>query len=212
MLGVVYTAENQRNGKCYVGQTRQSLAHRWKKHIEVAQRQPNTLFTRAIRKHGPQAFFVTAVAECETKAELDRKETLFIIALRAADPKFGYNCTFGGDGVTATDEVKAKLRAKFLGRAIPQEQRDRISATLKGNTNKTGKKISESARASLRALTGERASMFGRKHNQESKKRTSEKMLGNKNRLGLKNSPEHRQAISDGWARRRKRLAQEKLS
>ena len=64
------------NGKIYVGQTRRSVAERFKEHCHA-----NSAIGKAIRKHGVEKFMCEVIAVCETKEELAAKEMFKIFSL-----------------------------------------------------------------------------------------------------------------------------------
>jgi len=71
--------------KIYVGQTMRTLEQRFAEHAKA-----DSLLGNAIRKYGAENFSIEILTECETKAELDDKERLYIEKLNYKHPH-GYN-------------------------------------------------------------------------------------------------------------------------
>ena len=91
----IYRIQNTRTGRAYFGQTSQGLAVRWQQHIKGSRRS-RTKIGRSIYKHGPDAFCVSLVCVCHSKAEADLTERMLISANRTIES--GYNLTKGGEG------------------------------------------------------------------------------------------------------------------
>jgi len=64
------------NGKFYIGQTIHGVDFRFQRHIDDAtgKRHLNTHFGRAIRKYGPEHFYVEEIDTAYSQEELTRKE------------------------------------------------------------------------------------------------------------------------------------------
>lgn len=98
------------NGKCYIGQTKKTLAQRKKKHEQNAfhknkqgEYTDNYPFYRAMRKYGKDSIIWTILEECTTKEELDEKEKYWIEYYRSYagfSDSNGYNATLGGDSAS----------------------------------------------------------------------------------------------------------------
>lgn len=113
---VIYKIENKKNGKCYIGQTIQSLAHRMYEHKNRANKQPDRSHKlyMAIRKHGIESFSWEVIHVCSSLEELNRMEIEYIGKFNSFN--HGYNMTVGGDSVS--DETREKLRNINLGRKV----------------------------------------------------------------------------------------------
>jgi len=105
----------KRNGKRYIGQTRR-FRWRMKEHqrsgrLEKPKRRECAILSRAIQKHGWDAFEVTILERDLTKAQLDERETALIAEHGTMKPN-GYNCAVGGNADPwLVPEVAAHLRA-----------------------------------------------------------------------------------------------------
>jgi hypothetical protein len=100
------------NGKIYVGQTKLNPPRkRWLWHIYASkQTARNYHFVNAIRRYGSKFFTFQVIGGVKTKEEANRAETLYILLFNSYKKEFGYNSTFGGEGVIHTEKTKQKLR------------------------------------------------------------------------------------------------------
>lgn len=95
----VYLITNTVNGKRYVGQTCKVPMVRWEEHVRAATiKKASLLFSRAIRKHSPESFVLTVLAEGLTRDQADQEEIRHIKDLQTTDKNFGYNTALGGRG------------------------------------------------------------------------------------------------------------------
>ena len=153
---IIYIVHCKISEKYYVGQTRRSLPVRWYMHVHEAantkHKAHRSHFHAAIRKYGADAFESAVVIDrIVTQNQLNELETLWIWALKANDPAFGYNLGIGGEGVTLTSEVREKMRVAKLGktwnvgRKRSSESRAKMSASHRGKTlsAETCKKLSK---------------------------------------------------------------------
>jgi group I intron endonuclease len=142
-MTTIYKYTNRVNGKVYVGKTEYELKHRHFGHISKAMAGINTLFARAIRKYGMCSFDVEVLA---TVSDLGGfVEMLFIGALKANQPSYGYNLTDGGEGSVGfrhSEKSKESIRAKMRGRSVTDEFRRTVGRLKEGNTNSLGIKRS----------------------------------------------------------------------
>ena len=148
---IIYKATNAINGKCYIGQTRHSLAHRKRVHLLKARQGLNTHFYQAIRKYGAEAFKWEVLCTASDKATLNELETFYITKFDSI--KHGYNMVDGGDNnvmdiehvKTKHDEVmqSAEVRKKISDsmkqyrkeHPFTAEHRQKLSERAKGNHN-----------------------------------------------------------------------------
>lgn len=139
----VYIAENAINGKSYIGVTgRKTIAKRAYEHGWFARSGKNTVFAKAIRKYGIEAFRFSALGEYATYAEALDAERAFIERLKP-----DYNTAAGGRGPMNTkwsDERreravkgmraawnstrKAHMSAMWKGRPLTEETKEKIRA------------------------------------------------------------------------------------
>ena len=100
MMGI-YKFENQKNGKCYIGQSVALEARYWshfRNHQNSNLRDYNTKFYRALRKYGFECFTYSILEQSDyfSKEELNEKEKYWIEYFDSFNN--GYNATAGGDG------------------------------------------------------------------------------------------------------------------
>ena len=109
MCSGIYMIKNMINGKVYIGQA-VNIERRWNEHISElnGNRHINTHLQRAWNKYGADNFIFNIVEECP-KDELNDREIYYIAKYKAHNMKYGYNKTYGGDGLKATDEIRAKM-------------------------------------------------------------------------------------------------------
>lgn len=88
-VGRLYLILNKVTGKCYVGQTRGTLSHRWSQHRCDAARDSPCLIHRSIRKHGLDNFDFQQLCTCPLE-DLDDMEAMFIEMYDSLVPA-GYN-------------------------------------------------------------------------------------------------------------------------
>lgn len=163
----VYKHTNLKNGKVYIGITRQKPSRRW--HGGNGYRdQP--LFWNAIQKYGWDGFSHEILLQGLSETDAYAKEQEYIEQYKSTDREHGYNIAGGGiDSARFTTEYREKLREankkrppmsvetrlkislSRQGRKMPpltEEQRKKLSASLKGRTFSPEhcRKISESKR------------------------------------------------------------------
>lgn len=226
----IYLLTNTVNGKCYVGQTTQSVEARWKQHCRDARRSNFRcrLLSKAIRKHGASAFSLSVLVTVTTQAELDRQERTAVVALGTLAPA-GYNLHAGGRGVGSLHpETKARLRAAAKGRPgrpLTVAQRKALRAAnigrkaspetrLKLSLARKGKPLPEEVRARMRSASRKpftpehrsriAASLSGRQKSDAHRAALSVAMGG---RVVGPLSPAHREKLKQArinwWAKRR---------
>lgn len=129
----VYRIFNLRNGKSYIGQSR-DLRHRYNEHVNLLRKGKDgcSILNKAWAKYGEENFGYEVLCYC-SEEELDDKERFFIAEYDSL--KNGYNCTEGGGGISGyhhTPEAKRKIGDAFRGRVIPEEFRRLSSERQKG--------------------------------------------------------------------------------
>lgn len=138
----IYIIINKINEKFYIGKTVDSISQRFHEHINDAlTNRLDTRFARAIRKYGPDNFYVELLDIAYTKEELSQKEKYWIKFLDAIQE--GYNSSEGGEGgntyVGKTElemsEIKAKIRASKIGDKNPN------SVSIKCKSISTGQEL-----------------------------------------------------------------------
>ena len=119
--GKIYKYTNLLNGMIYIGQTKQTLEQRDKKHLQ--QLNDNTYFHRAIQKYGRENFSLELIEENIPYAQLDDKERFYINKFDSFyTTGKGYNLTQGGQWSSGTqiltnsqaDEIKFLIKNSLL--------------------------------------------------------------------------------------------------
>lgn len=106
-MGCVYVASNINNGRMYIGKTTRNLEKRKREHIKSSEMGSELYFHKALRKYSLDNFEWSVLFESGDDAKLCSVEKKYIEFYGTASPN-GYNLTFGGDGVIATEEVRLK--------------------------------------------------------------------------------------------------------
>ncbi len=197
-----------KNGKCYLGITRRTLARRVREHLadyRYGDRAKGALY-RAIAKYGEDAFEASCLVIGNDWDYMCALECAAIIRLNTRVPN-GYNVTEGGEGIIGyqyTDEQRAAMSirqkgikrgpSKLRGRKIPETQRLRIIAAV------TGRACSEETRRKISEANKKWKRQKGRICSEETRRRISEAQKGKVV------SEETRQNIKEGLRRRREQL------
>lgn len=147
MYGLIYIATQKDIGDQYVGLTTQKLESRAKQHFRNAKTNPKTHFHRAIAKYGQDTFEFTHFASAIDNKYLSELEQIIIKQLR---PR--YNQTNGGEvtiGRKYTDDVKAVIRQKNVGKVRTDAHKRAISAIKKDQYQRLSDKQKEQVLAHL---------------------------------------------------------------
>lgn len=161
----VYIITNTKNGKKYIGKTKNKIEERFKTHLYLSSIGVETKLYNAIRKYGKEYFCCCLLEQVEGNIEiLNEREKYWISYYETLQQ--GYNMTLGGDGGdTSFSEKYIEYMEKrgeqisgennpFYGKKHKEETKKIISEKMKGRTHKketkeilsiknTGKKMSE---------------------------------------------------------------------
>lgn len=196
-LGRIYLIRNLVNGKCYVGQTINSVRSRWTSHLAASRRGSRIPFHQAIRKYGEQSFCFIELCPASSLEELNELESVYIRGLRTLSPH-GYNLDSGGKNYSTHPETKAKIAAANKGRPSARRGKKhrpesimKMRVVQKGHpATQKGRHHTPEAKAKLRAA---RTGKPSAPHTEEFKRKLSERNRGNSYSLGLKRSDEWRE-------------------
>lgn len=182
---IVYLFENKLNGKKYVGQSIRSIGRRVGQHRRDARRGCPFPLHSAIRKYGPDGFFISVIEELDNQAATDAAEVYWIQRHNSQVPS-GYNVLPGGRGGAMPDETRVKISNSLKGHKRSDETRQRMSQAKKGSTSWCkGLKMPPSFGAKISA------SLIGRKLSEATRQNMS------KAKTGIPLPPSVRKAISD---------------
>ena len=180
-VGLIYKITNIKNNKLYIGQTVYDANYRIKKHyrdaFNINNREYNTKFNRAIRKHGKDCWHIEIIHNNIPVKYLNEMEKFYIFLFNSF--KTGYNSTVGGEGVRGfrhKHESKRKISKSLKGRTHTEESKKKMSIAQKGKivSEETKKKIGISS-------VGRKSPRFyGRKHSEVSKQKISRSSRGRK--------------------------------
>ena len=158
---IIYCIQNKINGKKYIGQTRYSLEARIRSHFRSANKGVDRKLYRAIRKYGKENFEYFILCECKDANEMNIKEAYYIGLYDTY--VHGYNMTNGGpdnpmNHKELVDKHNAKMRSEDVRKrisktlkdriaknGISQETRNKLSNSMRGNTNFAGHKRTQYA-------------------------------------------------------------------
>jgi len=93
-IGIIYKAENKKNGMVYIGSTTKSIEERKNDHIKKAKKNVGSSFQEAIATYGIDAFEWESIDTASTLDELALKEKEYIKSFDSV--KSGYNMDCGG--------------------------------------------------------------------------------------------------------------------
>lgn len=126
VYGVVHRAERR---MVYIGVTKRKLAKRWYEHCT---QRTCILLSRAIQKHGRDAFAIIQLASAVGSANAGAVEAALVAQWNTMSPQ-GFNLTSGGEGTfERSAETKARMSTAFTGRVLSAEHRAKLSAWRKG--------------------------------------------------------------------------------
>lgn len=130
-MGFIYLIRNTKNGKCYIGQTRQRVTQRWSDH----KKNKESVISRAFARHGLDAFEFSVICEIPNE-ELNDREILEIKERNTLAPN-GYNIQSGGGNREMSEETKQRIGAAtskaLKGRKMTETVRE---ALKKANTGR----------------------------------------------------------------------------
>lgn len=103
---IIYKVQNQINGKCYIGKTKDSLESRKQKHLSDARLNRGWYFHNSLKKYGPENFIWKILDTSDSYEDLNQKEIQYIKEYKSFEN--GYNLTKGGDRVDMGDDNPMK--------------------------------------------------------------------------------------------------------
>lgn len=135
--GFIYMITNNINKKQYIGQTKDTIEMRWRKHIDNAKNNSHKqVITQAISKYGIENFKIEEIARCPIE-DLNQWEIYYIKKYDTFQN--GYNMTPGGNNIY--NETKPEIVAQILYEANNSITNMSIIAKKVGVSDKTVAKI-----------------------------------------------------------------------
>ena len=184
-MGVVYQVRNKINGKCYIGKTMLSMEKRRKDHETDAAKDNGFVFHRALRKYGFDAFEWKVLMTEDNEDDLNESEIVCIKGFKTKVPNGYNVADGGNGGSTLleghhtpetiakmSDVAKARTKNPMQGRHHSEEAKAKIRAKALGRTA-WNKGIPSGVTTVPDGCTFE-----GRKHTEESKELMSKAKKG----------------------------------
>ena len=140
MKSGIYCIENLKNGKKYIGQSR-NIERRWSSHQSAFRRghTGGSLLYRAMAKHGIESFEFRVLEYCSPKV-IDERERFYIQELQSMSNQNGYNIESGGHmGEKISPLVSQRKRGKnnpMFGKKMSKEHKEILSVVSRGTNNK----------------------------------------------------------------------------
>lgn len=164
---VVYKATNKKNGKSYIGLSK-DFNYRRSRHILDSRRGSQLHFHRALRKYGEDSFEWCIIYECSSLYLASSTEQLLIKHYNTY--KNGYNMTTGGESrwtKVTSEETKRRLSVLYKGKTYEE---------IHGTEKATAIKQKQSKAHKGRVFTNEHK----RKMSEANKRRWKEGNIGRK--------------------------------
>ena len=164
-FGHIYVIENIINGEEYVGQTKQDLWERWRRHRNASRYDydDNNKFYNSIRKYGEENFRCYSIHKC-CADDLDEMEMWYIFDMDTK--RNGLNSSDGGEknpskkGRSFSEEHRSNISKTKKGKPFSEEHKANISKAKKG------KPFSEQHKANMKRDEG-----FSKEHKEKLSKR-----------------------------------------
>jgi group I intron endonuclease len=169
---IIYMAHCPSTNSFYYGKTVKSLEKRKRQHLIAAEANKNgSLFHKALRKHGHEAFNWYVLESCVSKELLSERERFWIALGRRIGQRL-YNLSDGGDGGGRTGSH---------GKPLTKETKEKISHSLR--------EYYKYNKGTMTGRVGKSSPMWGKTVSQDVRKRISEshKLIRKPHMIGSKN-------------------------
>lgn len=143
------------SNKVYIGITSRNPVKRWESGKGY---KTNEYFYRAILKYGWDNIKHEILFTGLSKEQAELKEIELIKLYNSIDSKYGYNLREGGSTYSFNSTTIEKMRISHLGKSLTDEQKTKISNSLKGRKTSKG--------------------MLGHEHSKKTKRLMSERRKG----------------------------------
>lgn len=150
LQSVIYKITNSINNKIYIGKS-SNIKKRLSQYSYMLKFNllHNSHLQSSIIKYGRENF-TFEILEFSNKENLNNQEKYWIDFYKSYNPKFGYNKTFGGDGLIATEEIKLRISNSLIGIKHSDERKLNQSESHKGKTLSDETKIKQSNSQKIR--------------------------------------------------------------
>ena len=150
LQSVIYKIVNNINNKIYIGKS-SNIKRRLSQYSYMLKFNllHNSHLQSSILKYGRENF-TFEILEFSNEENLNNREKYWIDFYKSYNPKFGYNKTFGGDGLIATEEIKLKISNSLIGITHSDERKLNQSESHKGKTLSDETKIKQSNSQKIR--------------------------------------------------------------
>lgn len=134
----IYKITCKVNNKVYIGQTSESLRHRFCRHMGYQKNDHDTKFYRAVRKYGIENFYIEEICMGLNKEHLNQLEELYIKQYNSIQN--GYNTALGkigGDTLSQNpnlDKIRMKISKSKQGGRNPHATKIRCINIDDGTT------------------------------------------------------------------------------
>ena len=183
MEWIIYKHTNKLNGKCYIGQTKQTLDRRWRNGFGYTRDNCDSHFARAINKYGWDCFFHEILEDnILNQEEANERECFWINFYNSV--REGYNGNYGGNVKLWSEESKLKASNSHKGKIFSKIHLDNLREAIRVSTHNSernlkisqklsGRKLSEEHKLKLsekaKLKIGENNSFWGHHHTEEQK-------------------------------------------
>lgn len=185
----IYFIENTKNGKRYIGQSRDIKYRLWRHKRDLIRGcHQNSHLQRSWNKYGGDCFHFSCLESCP-ESDLNFLEEKYIAEMETTDPNNGYNKESGGKAHRViSEETRRKMseakkgmydgeKNPMYGISLPvsKERREHLSKMYSGKGNPMyGRKVEKSPevrRMFSEMFTGEGNPFYGKTHTDETKER-----------------------------------------
>ena len=130
----LYCIENYINGKIYIGQAK-ILRRRINHHIRDLNNNEhyNKHLQNSWNKYGERSFIFTKLTDSiYNKEDINELEKYYIKLTKCYDMNFGYNLTYGGEGISYNNEMRLAVSKRMKGVPKTEQQKLRMSKSAMG--------------------------------------------------------------------------------
>jgi predicted GIY-YIG superfamily endonuclease len=105
----IYKITNSKNGKIYIGQTKNIDRRKSDYRRASVSNTPKTVICAAMKKYGFENFIFEILMTCSNRGEANREEQRLIAENKSAERGIGYNVALGGREGSVSQETRERL-------------------------------------------------------------------------------------------------------